>query len=130
MYLTLESDYAVRIVIFLAKKEGRVDAKTISEQTSVTFRFTLKILRKLVDGGLVRSYQGAKGGYQLARSPELVTLYDVISLTEDLAVSRCLLGDYPCSHENHAPCKLQKTFSKISEKLNAELAAVTIAQLM
>ena len=61
MHMTLEADYAVRIVEFLAVNPGRADAKTISERTSVTLRFTLKILRTLVSDGIVRSYIQDKG---------------------------------------------------------------------
>ena len=53
MHITLESDYAVRIVYCLARQGGRMDAKKIAEETGVTLRFSLKILRKLVAGGLV-----------------------------------------------------------------------------
>ena len=63
MHITLETDYAVRIVYFLAQSGERVDAGRIAEETGVTLRFSLKILRKLVSGGVVMSYKGAKGGY-------------------------------------------------------------------
>ena len=82
MHMTLEADYAVRIVEFLAVNPGRADAKTISERTSVTLRFTLKILRTLVSDGIVRSYKGAKGGYELAKSPKEITLRSVIEAVE------------------------------------------------
>ena len=78
MHITLESDYAVRIVSRLARQGGRMDAKRIAEETGVTLRFSLKILRKLVTGGLVRSYQGTKGGYALARPAKDISLCDVI----------------------------------------------------
>ncbi|MDD7646743.1 MAG: Rrf2 family transcriptional regulator, partial [Ruminococcus bromii] len=52
MHMTLEADYAVRIVEFLAVHPERIDAKTISEKTNVTLRFTLKILRTLVADGI------------------------------------------------------------------------------
>ena len=48
MHMTLEADYAVRIVEFLAAANQKVDARTISEETHVPLRFALKILRKLV----------------------------------------------------------------------------------
>ncbi|MCH5349833.1 MAG: Rrf2 family transcriptional regulator, partial [Oscillospiraceae bacterium] len=48
MHITLESDYAVRIVGCIAQSGHRIDAKTISAETNVTLRFALKILRKLV----------------------------------------------------------------------------------
>lgn len=68
LHMTLEADYAVRFVDFLASCKEKTGAHTISEQTQVPLRFTLKILRKLVDGGIVQSYKGARGGYQLSRS--------------------------------------------------------------
>ena len=46
MHITLETDYAIRIVLYLAKANKRVEAKNISENTEVTLRFALKILRK------------------------------------------------------------------------------------
>ena len=81
MHMTLEADYAVRIVEFLAVNPGRADAKTISERTSVTLRFTLKILRTLVSDGIVRSYKGAKGGYELAKPPKEILTVDYEPVT-------------------------------------------------
>ena len=72
MHITLESDYAVRIVYCLARQGGRMDAKKIAEETGVTLRFSLKILRKLVAGGLVSSYKGTKGA-PLPRSPSVTS---------------------------------------------------------
>ena len=36
MHMTLEADYAVRIVEFLSTQSERADAKTISDETQVT----------------------------------------------------------------------------------------------
>ena len=58
MFLNNETDYAIRIVSCLAKQSERIDAATIAEQTGVTPRFTLKILHRLVQGGVVRSFKG------------------------------------------------------------------------
>lgn len=97
MHMTLEADYAVRIVEFLAVNPGRADAKTISERTSVTLRFTLKILRTLVSDGIVRSYKGAKGGYELAKPPKEITLRSVIEAVEGpYMISRCQGDAYSC----------------------------------
>lgn len=56
MHMTLEADYAVRIVEFLAMHPEKIDAKTISEKTNVTLRFTLKILRTLVADEIGRAH--------------------------------------------------------------------------
>ena len=91
MHITLESDYAVRIIYCLAQNPLRMDAKKISDETGVTLRFSLKILRKLVSGGLVQSYKGTKGGYELAKPPKDISLADVIQTVEGkFALSRCV----------------------------------------
>jgi Rrf2 family protein len=82
MHITLESDYAVRIVHCLGMADKRMDARAISEQTHVTLRFSLKILRKLAANGIGRSYKGIRGGYELARE------LDQISLMYSAAASR------------------------------------------
>ena len=46
MYITLETDYAIRIVDCLVHSDHRMDAQSISEATYVSLRFSLKILRK------------------------------------------------------------------------------------
>ena len=91
MHITLEADYAVRIVHCLAKNGQRMDAKSISDETGVTLRFSLKILRKLVSAGIIKSYKGTQGGYEIARPLEEITLNDVIETVEGpFALSRCL----------------------------------------
>ena len=82
MHITQESDYAVRIVYCLAKCGTRRDARGISEEMCVTLRFSLKILGKLVSSGIVESYKGNRGGYELARPASEITLKDVIDAVE------------------------------------------------
>ena len=67
LQMTLEADYAVRIVYELASSGGRIDASALAEASGVTVRFSLKILRKLVAAGLILSYKGAAGGYELTQ---------------------------------------------------------------
>ena len=98
MVMTLEADYAVRIVEYLTKHPERRDAKTISVETQIPLRFSLKILRELVAEGLVCSFKGAKGGYTLAKSPEEITLRQVIELVEGpYMLSRCQKEEYSCT---------------------------------
>ena len=44
MYITQETDYAIRIVYCLAKSGARRDARSISEEMCISLRFALKIL--------------------------------------------------------------------------------------
>ena len=132
MRITLESDYALRILTAMAGYDGVTDAKTISRDTSVTIRFTLKILHKLACGDLVQSYKGVNGGYKLKASPENITLKQVIELIDGpIAIARCLESSETCSMiSDKTACIYHHIFDKISLELSAKLNSITIADVL
>lgn len=133
MHITLEADYAVRIVHYLAVEGKRTDAKAISRQTGVTLRFALKILRKLVVSGIVCSFKGTQGGYEIARPLEEISLKDVIETVEGpYALSRCIDSeDYVCTNPNGGcDCSFQKVFADISDMVNEKLASVHFSDIV
>ncbi|MEG2248708.1 MAG: Rrf2 family transcriptional regulator [Akkermansia sp.] len=78
-------DYAVRVMIQLAL---RYDHSTLSqlddlaETEAVSVHFLAQILNELRRSNLVVSKRGKNGGYQLAREPGTITLYDIIAVME------------------------------------------------
>ena len=102
MFLNSETDYAIRIISCLAECNDRIDAAGIAEKTGVTQRFTLKILHRLVQGGIVKSFKGNKGGYVLARPSDEITLLQVVEeIYGPLNLSRCHSdGSCGCTHPN------------------------------
>ena len=132
MRITLESDYALRIITDMAIRGTLVDAGTISENTSVTPRFTLKILHKLVKGDLVTSYKGAKGGYKLRLPPEEITLRMVIELIDGpIAIARCLDNGEACSLNcDKTSCSLHHIFDYISFDIASKLDKITISDVI
>lgn len=131
MHITLESDYAVRIVACLAIYNQRLDAKTISDKTYVTLRFSLKILRKLVAADIVKSYKGTQGGYELNKKPDEISLRDIIEAVEGTYVlNRCLDGNHTCSRGCSGICSYQKAFAEISDAVNVKLEEYTLDKLI
>lgn len=130
MHLTLEADYAVRIVVFLAAEDKRADANTISQNTGVSLRFALKILRNLVGCGIAKSFKGTQGGYELNRLPKEITLCELVEAIEgEYAFSRCLSGGI-CTKPNNPSCKVQQVFRDVSELVRDKLDSVTVADLI
>ena len=84
MRITNETEYSLRIMhrLALVGEGGRLDARTLSEELGVPPRFTLKILRKLMGGGLVKSYKGASGGYSLAAPAADITVRAIVETIE------------------------------------------------
>jgi Rrf2 family iron-sulfur cluster assembly transcriptional regulator len=127
MRITLEADYAVRIIDSLASEGGRLDARSISERTGVTLRFTLKILRKLNQAGIVRSYKGVTGGYELNARPECINLRQVIEAVDGpIVISRCLDNAAECSNVGDKKlCYYHKVFADLSRTIRDKLESVT-----
>ncbi len=133
MHITQESDYAVRIVFCLAKSKQRKDARAISEEMCVSLRFALKILGKLVSKGIVKSYKGNKGGYELAVNVEDVTMRDVICAVEGpYRLSKCVGDDldFQCNRGASEYCVFRQTYEELSNQINESLGAVSFASLI
>lgn len=123
MFFNNETDYAIRIVSCLAEKNEKTDAATISEQTGVTLRFALKILHRLVLGGIVKSFKGNKGGYMLAKDPSEITLLEVVEkINGPVTLSRCHVdGSCGCTHPNGF-CNFKNTFLDVTEYIKRRLS--------
>lgn len=131
MHITLESDYALRIVLFLLENGKRVDAAAISQKTGVTLRFALKILRKLVAARLVKSFKGAAGGYEAAKAPEEISMADVIGAVEGVyCLSRCLNPEVGCSRGMESSCPLHRSFGKVSQTVRRMLEQETFDKIL
>ena len=133
MRITQEADYALRIVALLASSDALTDANTIADSAGITSGFALKILRKLSLGEIVISQKGASGGYRLAKSPENITLKDVIELIDgEIAISKCLAHEHICSKqgENKSACKIHRIFDAINKDLVEKLENITIASVI
>lgn len=131
MRITQEADGAVRIVDCLARSGGRRGAQAIAESTGVTLRFTLKILHKLVQNGIVVSYKGVQGGFELARAPEAVNMRQVIEAVDGpIAITRCLSEEQGCCLSdtgNGYGCYYNHIFAEISRSIQQKFESIDFA---
>lgn len=131
MKINNETDYAFRIMRELARKNQITDASTLASETAIPQRFALKILGKLVSGGLVISKKGANGGYGLAKDADKITLLDIVEIIDGpIVISKCLSGDLPCSHETgkgSCDCFFNRVFDEINITIAEKLRSVTVA---
>ncbi|GHU80558.1 transcriptional regulator [Clostridia bacterium] len=132
MHITLETDYAIRMVDCLARGKARMGAQAIAEMNHVTLRFSLKILSKLAAGGIVRSYKGVRGGYELARPPGEISIGDILEIIEGpYEFSRCLNCEYKCtSGGDKEKCPYHRFFARISGDVRERLASATIYDMI
>lgn len=129
MKITREADYALRIVSMLAFENSQVEAKNISEKKSIPYRFTLKILRKLVNAEIVKSYRGVNGGYMLNKDISEITLYDVIETIDGtIDINRCISEPEICADSGE--CRIQRALIDAQKILIEHLRSVTFKQVL
>ena len=131
--LTKEADGALRIVWLLGKAGEVIDAGTIAEQVAVSPKFTLKILRQLLQGGLVRAVRGKCGGYALAMAPQDITVRRIVELIDGpIAINRCQAEDFFCSRMGYdkGSCRFHCLFAAVSDRLAQDLERVTLEMIL
>ena len=84
MLITKKNQYALRAIFELAKYDGRGPRKIseIAKAQAIPEKFLEVILNQLKGSGLVDSKRGFYGGYYLIRSPEKITVGDIMRFLE------------------------------------------------
>ncbi len=129
MLITRRSDYALRVC--RALKDGKThNVREICEAENIPKAFAYKIIREMEKGDIVHSERGNKGGYYLAKSLDELTVYDIVSLTEDdLAIVHCINED--CErNKDDLPCKIHAEMERIQGVLETELKGKSLAQVI
>ena len=131
MQLTSTTDYAIRIVCYLAAQRQMISTSELSQELSVPASYIPKITKKLKQAGIIKACEGIKGGYQIAKQPENISLRDVISCTEStMAISRCLEKEEGCSKNYIACCKVHQILLDLQNIYNNRLESVKISDII
>lgn len=78
MRLALQTDYALRTLLFLATRTGRTTVLDVAEFFGISAHHVGKVVHQLGRLGYVRNRRGPGGGIELARSPGEITVGQVV----------------------------------------------------
>ena len=97
MRLTRFTDNALRCLMYLGRNPDRVvTVGEVSRRMGMSEDHLLKVVRRLVDLGHVRTLRGRTGGLRLNRAPSEIVVADVVRATEDnLALVPCFQREGP-----------------------------------
>lgn len=128
--LNKNTDYAIRALLSLAGAGGeRMSAKAIAEEQQLPYQFLRRLMQELLQGGLVESQGGARGGFTLARAPEEISLTEVIAIFQgEVQVSECMFRKQLCS--NRSRCVLRHEIMRIEQVVKSEFDNITIGSLL
>ena len=129
MRITMETDYAIRILFYLCKKNTRCDSTDMVQQLGIPPRYCLKILRRLSAAGMIRSYPGKGGGYEPYKAPCDITLKDIVALFEGpIQLSRCQDEAFDCTRvSDRECCVFHRIFAVLGEQIAQKLDRITLA---
>lgn len=137
MQLTSTTDYAIRLVCFLAYKEQPCTAGVIAHSAHIPTNYIPKIIKKLKLANLVGSVEGVQGGYYLLRKPEAITLWDILDTMEStMKINKCLEEvSYPYEEKSglcdqREFCKVRAIFQQFQMDVERKLQEVTVAELI
>lgn len=132
MRISAKAEYACAAMLELAASFGDphpVRIKAIAEAQGISARFLVQILLQLKTAGLVASVRGAAVGYQLARSPEAITLGQIIRAIDDPRVApRSALSS--AAGRTAAVEVLLEVWEEIQSQEQKMLEQLTLAELL
>lgn len=130
MRLTTKGRFAVTAMLDLAMREagGPVTLAGISERQGISLSYLEQLFGKLRRAALVESVRGPGGGYCLARTPDALTVADIIiAVDEPLDATQC--GGQENCHGSQR-CMTHDLWTDLNRTIFAYLANITLAQLV
>jgi FeS assembly SUF system regulator len=130
MRLSNLADYAVVLLAAAARAgSARLNASVLAETTGVPLPTVQKLVGRLALAGLIVSSRGTGGGFRLARSPESISLADIVEAVEGpIALTACVeSGRQDCALDHH--CQVKPHWGAVNDALKGALGSVSLAAL-
>lgn len=130
MIYSRSAEYAIRAFAYLAHMpEGRYAmVKQIAEQSATPSHFLAKILQQLARKGFLRSSKGPTGGFCLRRSPEEISMLELVEAIDGIEeYQRCPGGMTECNDE--AACGLHDSWKALRSRILEYLELTSIADV-
>lgn len=131
MKLSTRGRYGVRALLEMAASQegGPVPINKLAERQEISAKYLEQLLIPLKAAGLVTSVRGARGGYVLARRPDQITLYDIVSVLEGpVVVVDCV--ENPESCDRVGGCVVHLLWDEMSRRMKRFLSDISLADMV
>ena len=131
MQITKQADYALRAMIYLAKKDIELRSSTsqIAEDQRIPPSFLAKIISQLSIAGLISTSRGARGGVKLSRSADQISVLEVVEAIDGpITINDCTLSTSSCPFGDS--CPLQPVWCEVQSQLVNTLRTTNFSSLI
>ena len=129
MQLNRSTDYAIQMLVYLAKTRKTVSSSKLAAAIGVSHRYLLQISAKLRAAGFIRAAHGSSGGLALDKAPEEISLYDVILGMEGIIKTGEICG-VPSDEVSKEMLMLKNEYRKVDCMLERVLKEITLARIL
>ena len=129
--LNRKVEYALMALKIMAQKRAgeRTSAKDIVEQTGCPFDAMARVLQQLAQKGILKSEQGAYGGYVLVRDLARVSYYELNEvILGPVTLAKCLQADPECDLKLR--CNIVSPVATLNRKLVEFYRGLTLGELL
>lgn len=122
-------EYALRAVVYLASRSPKAcTTEEIHDATKVKQAYLSKILQGLARKGIVQTRRGIGGGITLTKTPNDLTILDVVNAVEPIErIKTCPLG---LSSHGVRLCPLHKRIDAALASVEAAFKSTTLAEVL
>jgi Rrf2 family protein len=127
MQLPIKAHYATLAMLALAENYASravLPVRQIAVEQSIPSQFLTQILQQLRSAGLVSSTRGSSGGFFLERSPERVSVGDIVDAVCPANESLPAESNSPMNHV------VSEVWQELQVQQRAVLARLTLAELL
>ena len=131
MRLTVYTDYALRLLMYLAlKDDGLATIAEVADSYGISKNHLMKVAHQLSVGGYIGTVRGRGGGLRLAKPAEKIGLGEVVRGTEpDIALVPCFSPkDASCAIRSC--CALRRALDKARVAFIEVLDGYTLGDLV
>jgi FeS assembly SUF system regulator len=126
------TDYGLVLMTCIARDQDTPlrTARDLARESKLPLSTVSKLLKELLQSGLLVSHRGIKGGYILARDPRQISVIDMIAAIEGpMALTECSTDVTGlCSLESCCPIKSNQQI--INQAVRGVLEKITLSDLM
>jgi len=121
------TDYATVLLARLSVEDGKLlNVQALAQKTQIASPTVAKIMKSLHQAGLVDSARGALGGYELAKSADLISAADIIDAVEGpQGLTDCASG--ACDRESD--CQVGHSWQQVHLKIRSTLQSISLQEL-
>jgi Rrf2 family nitric oxide-sensitive transcriptional repressor len=131
MQLTRFTDYALRVLIYLAHRPGgRCRIKEVSDAHAISEDHLMKVVQRLAALGYIKATRGKNGGIEAARAAADISIGAVVRDVESLAPVECFVSDYDGRCQLYPNCGLRGALQSAQLQFLKTLDGYSVADVM